>query len=293
MARARDRGDTERAQRWANLHVALANALQTHAWDGHWYRRAYFDNGNPLGAQANAECSIDLIAQAWSVFASPPGDLRALDAMASADARLVDRRHRLVRLLDPPLHSAIDHAGYIQAYPPGVRENGGQYSHAGVWALMAQAQLGHAQQAWDYFCMLSAAHRTPTDADKNHYRLEPYVMAGDTYSAAPYAGQGGWSWYTGAAAWMQRASLESILGLALRADALRLTPCLPPHWSHAEVELRLRGKHLRVVLHGPGEAPPDAVVVREGEWVNLAALPQEGVVWVPGPRVTPAAPAPQ
>jgi cyclic beta-1,2-glucan synthetase len=290
VPRARSRGDDARADRWALAQQRLDEAMRQHGWDGSWYRRAYFDNGQPLGSQLNDECRIDLIAQAWSVFVAPPDDARARQAMASADSLLVDRRTGLVRLLHPPLQQAADNAGYIQAYPPGVRENGGQYSHGAVWALMAQAQLGHADLAWEYFRMLSPAHRARTEVDQRRYRIEPYVMPGDTYAWPPYEGRGGWSWYSGSAAWMYRAAVESILGLVLRADRFCMRPCLPPAWTHARMTLRLHGKVLHLLLRtseGLVEAPPDARRAANGEWIGLAALPPECTLVIEVPPASP------
>ncbi|MFZ5544112.1 MAG: GH36-type glycosyl hydrolase domain-containing protein [Pseudomonadota bacterium] len=289
---AHERGDEAHESLWAEAQQGLETALRKHGWDGSWYRRAYFDNGHPLGSHLNAECKIDLIAQAWSVFASPPGDDHARQAMECADARLVDRRVGVIRLLDPPLQHQADNAGYIQAYPPGVRENGGQYNHAAVWALMAQAQLGRADRVAEYFNLLSPAHRARTPAAQRRYRIEPYVMPGDVYSVAPYEGRGGWSWYTGSAAWLYRAAIESMMGLVLRADRLCFRPCLPPDWPQAELTLRLRGRVIKARLQvGAAAAAPPAPEARQlavGEWVALDSLPEETVLIVNVPAVPPS-----
>ena len=245
---ARSRGETARALRWEQSARGWQAALQGQAWDGQWFRRAFFDDGSPLGSAANPECRIDLIAQAWSVLAdaTPPAFQRiALNAM---EARLVDRDHGLIKLLDPPLVHARPSAGYIQAYPPGVRENGGQYSHAAVWALMAQAESGHGDAAYRYFTYLSPAHRSRDPAQAVAYAIEPYVMAGDVYTAPPYVGRGGWSWYTGSAAWLHRAAIESMFGLKHAADMFSLTPCLPSHWDEAELTLRRDGRRVQLIL---------------------------------------------
>jgi cyclic beta-1,2-glucan synthetase len=289
---ARARGDEARAQRWAQAREELEQAMRKHGWDGAWYRRAYFDNGHPLGSHLNDECKIDLIAQAWSVFASPPGDLHAAQAMQSADQRLVDRRVGVIRLLDPPLQHQADNAGYIQAYPPGVRENGGQYSHAAVWAAIAQAQLGHGDLAWEYFQMLSPAHRARGPAGQRRYRIEPYVMAGDTYSVAPYEGRGGWSWYTGSASWLYRAAIESMLGLVLRPDRFCFAPSLPSAWPEVELTLRLKGHVIYVVLRVQGRSrlqgdaglPPGTLRVPAGQWVMFSELPSECSLLVEVPQ---------
>ena len=201
--------------------------------------------------------------------------------MQALDARLVDRKGGLIRLLDPPLQSQQPSAGYIQAYPPGVRENGGQYSHAGVWALMAHAERGDAEAAYRYFRYLSPAHRSRHPTRGPAYEIEPYVMAGDVYTAPPYVGRGGWSWYTGSAAWMQRAAIESIFGFAQHGDEISFTPRLPVAWNDAELTLSRDGRTLRVLFARPSEAPAaeqaaaySAVLLRSGErlrWSTLAA----------------------
>jgi cyclic beta-1,2-glucan synthetase len=256
---ARQRGEAERAQRWEDAARGWRNALQADAWDGQWYKRAYFDDGTPLGTQTDTECRIDLIAQAWSVIsdAAPPAFQRM--ALEAVDRHLVDRGRGLVKLLTPPLQHKQPSAGYIQAYPPGVRENGGQYSHAGVWAVIAQAQSGDADTAYRYFTYLSPAHRAANPVWGAAYAIEPYVMAGDVYTEAPCVGRGGWSWYTGSAAWMHRAAIEHLFGLRQRAGQISFVPCLPSHWEQAELTLRRDGRTLRVIFCRPGAALDAAV----------------------------------
>jgi cyclic beta-1,2-glucan synthetase len=257
------RGERERVEKWQRAATGWKQALEAHAWDGAWYQRAFFDDGSPLGSAANTEARIDLIAQAWAVLSDAAPQDHQRVAMASARSHLIDDRTGLLHLLAPPLQSALPSAGYIQTYPPGVRENGGQYSHGAVWALMAQAQLNVQASAptadsqdlpYRYFTYLSPAHRAANAQWGAAYELEPYVMAGDVYGHAPYEGRGGWSWYTGAAAWMHRAALESILGLKLGAAELTLTPCLPAHWDEAEVSLQRDGHVMRFVLCRGGAA---------------------------------------
>jgi cyclic beta-1,2-glucan synthetase len=242
------RGETVRAALWKQAAVGWENALKTEAWDGQWFKRAFFDNGQALGTHLNAEAKIDLIAQAWAVLADVvPKDMQQV-ALAAMDKMLVDRSLGLIRLLDPPLAHDQPSAGYIQAYPPGIRENGGQYSHGAVWALMAQAKLGNADNTYRYFTFLSPAHRAANDIYGDAYDIEPYVMAGDVYTYAPYAAHGGWSWYTGAAAWMHRAATESMFGLTLKGDSLSFTPCLPSDWPRSEMTLRRDGKAFRFIF---------------------------------------------
>ncbi|HWK84187.1 MAG TPA: hypothetical protein VNS61_10650, partial [Caldimonas sp.] len=244
-----------------------------------WYRRAYFDDGSPLGSSGNDECRIDLIAQAWAVLSRAAPETRARAAMDAVEEHLVDDEAGLLRLLDPPLRDAQPSAGYIQAYPPGVRENGGQYSHAGVWALMAQAQLGNGDSAYRYFGYLSPAHRSRHPARGPAYEIEPYVMAGDVYSASPWVGRGGWSWYTGSAAWMHRAALESIFGFAQHGDEIEFRPRLPAAWNDAQIVLTRGDRKLRVIFARAGEAPPveqaaaySATLLRPGERLRWSTL---------------------
>jgi cyclic beta-1,2-glucan synthetase len=281
---AEARGDTLRAQRWRTARGGWARALHLDGWDGEWFRRAFFDNGHPLGSASNTECRIDLIAQAWAVLSGASEERYTAPAMRALNTHLVDADMNLLRLLHPPLVHSEDNAGYIQAYPPGVRENGGQYCHGAVWALMAQAVSGDVEAAWTSFQALSPAHRSAHPTRGRAYELEPYVMAGDIYSANPYAGRGGWSWYTGSAAWLHRAALECLLGLVVRPGKIMLAPRLPPHWDEATIDLRLQGKRLRLTWKRHATAPDPALApdltVREDEWVMLEPLPLEATILV-------------
>ena len=291
---ANARGDTARAKRWLVAAQGWQDALQGPAWDGRWYTRAFFDDGSPLGTHRNAEAKIDLLAQAWAVLSGVAPVQRQQQAMQSARERLVDTEMGLLRLLHPPLQDAKPSAGYIQAYPPGVRENGGQYTHGGVWALMAQAQLqtaGHAPRSdlpYTWFTYLSPAHRANDPVRGPVYGLEPYVVAGDVYSMPPHTGRGGWSWYTGAASWLHRAAVESIFGLQLGALTLSLRPSLPACWPRAEITLRRGSRTMRFVLLQGGDAgagagagadadaaqlPPGTVALQVGETVAWTQLP--------------------
>ena len=274
MPLARARGELKRVEAWETAESGWKSALLGPAWDGQWFKRAFFDDGQPLGSSLNPEGRIDLIAQAWSVLSGvAPPDLQRM-AMASLELLLVDADAGLLRLLDPPLADSIPSAGYIQAYPPGVRENGGQYSHAGVWALMARAQLAldnrdiedGSEQSGDvvyrYFTYLSPAHRASHPTRGPVYGCEPYVLAGDVYSHSPYVGRGGWSWYTGAAAWLHRASVEAMFGLRLDAHQLSLTPCLPTHWPHAELTLKRNGRCLHFIFVRSTAANAQAVAAQ-------------------------------
>ncbi|MES2941289.1 MAG: glucoamylase family protein [Pseudomonadota bacterium] len=284
---AQARGDSARASTWLNARQGWIQALHSHGWDGAWFRRAFFDNGAPLGSSQNEECRIDLIAQAWAVLSGASSESFTRPAMQAMNEQLVssgDAEDGLLRLLTPPLQDSANSPGYIQAYPPGVRENGGQYSHAAVWAMMAQAQTGDHEAAWQSFKALSPAHRSQHPTRGPAYELEPYVMAGDVYGAAPYTGRGGWSWYTGSAAWLYRAALENILGLKIRQGELCLSPCVPAEWPSFDISLRLQGKTVRVRWVREAAAA-DALlkadlVLAPGQVVRLASLDSGAVLVV-------------
>jgi cyclic beta-1,2-glucan synthetase len=282
---ALERGDAERVQRWRNARHGWIEALESHGWDGAWYRRGFFDDGSPLGTAANPECKIDLIAQAWAVITGAGDAARAKQAMDSANVMLVDREHTLVKLLTPALQHARPSAGYIQAYPPGVRENGGQYNHGAVWSLMAFAKLVRGAEAWTVFEALSPAHRWRDAKLGPAYAIEPYVMAGDIYTEPPWVGRGGWSWYTGSAGWLLRAAVESLCGVVLAQDKVMLAPCLPPDWPQAEVLVR-HGPHehrflivTRAALSDATATNPQARRATPGETIDLASV-DASTTWI-------------
>ena len=237
---ARSRGDTAFADLCAGQGVQLRGNIEANAWDGDWYRRAYFDDGTPLGSTANDECQIDSISQSWAVISGAGDPDRARRAMAAVDQRLVRRDDRLIQLLDPPFDTSALEPGYIKGYVPGVRENGGQYTHAAIWASMAFAQLGDRERAWELFAMLNPIHHGSRPETMERYKVEPYVMCADIYAAAPHTGRGGWTWYTGAAGWMYRLILETLLGLQLQSDHLLISPCIPAHWDAYIIHYRYR-----------------------------------------------------
>ncbi len=286
---AQARGETERGARWLRAREGWIAALHDAGWDGAWFRRAFFDNGAPLGSAANDECRIDLIAQAWSVLSGASDEGHTHAAMAAAKAHLHDDTAGLLRLLAPPFVQSANNPGYIQAYPPGVRENGGQYAHGAVWGLMAQALLGDREAAWASFEGLSPAHRASDPRRGPAYELEPYVMAGDIYGAAPYVGRGGWSWYTGSAAWLHRAAVETLLGLTVKGHALSLAPRVPAHWPAFEIELRLGERAFTLQWGAPQGAAAATHHAVEGDWIDWQALPAKAVVRVAarGPTTPP------
>jgi cyclic beta-1,2-glucan synthetase len=235
---ARARGDLDFATRCDKEADRLRTCVERSAWDGAWYRRAWFDDGSVLGSAKNAECQIDSIAQSWSVLSGAAPSDRAQQAMASLDARLVHRDTRLVQLIDPPFDVSKPSPGYIQGYVPGVRENGGQYTHAAMWAAMAFAAIGDSERAWELFCLLNPASHAEEVGQVATYKVEPYVVAGDVYALPPHAGRGGWTWYTGSAGWMYQLVVESLLGLHRSGNQLRVSPLVPPHWKTFEMHYR-------------------------------------------------------
>jgi cellobiose phosphorylase len=233
-------GDLPFVERCEKEAARLQRNIEQNGWDGEWYRRAYFDDGSPLGSASNPECQIDSIAQSWSIL-SGAGDIeRSRIAMEAVDRRLVHREHALVQLLDPPFDKSDLNPGYIKGYVPGVRENGGQYTHAAIWTAMAFAQIGDNKRAWELLAMINPINHAKSPDGIETYKVEPYVIAADVYALPPYTGRGGWTWYTGSAGWMYRLIVESLLGLRLEIDKLSFAPCLPSDWETFKVHYRYR-----------------------------------------------------
>jgi cyclic beta-1,2-glucan synthetase len=234
------RGDSTFSEFCRSEAARLRESIAQNGWDGEWYRRAYFDDGSPLGSALNSECQIDSIAQSWSVLSGAGEAQRSRMAMNSLDHRLVDRNHGLIKLLAPPFDKSGLNPGYIRGYVPGVRENGGQYTHAAVWAAMAFAAMGDSARAWELFDMINPVNHSLSPEDIAIYKVEPYVMPADIYAVAPHTGRGGWTWYTGSAGWTYRLIVESLLGLRLEVDKLHFAPCFPANWSSFKVHYRFR-----------------------------------------------------
>ncbi|MCK9334735.1 MAG: hypothetical protein M0Q99_05430, partial [Candidatus Cloacimonetes bacterium] len=218
----------------------LRENLNKNGWDEQWYRRAYFDDGTPLGSASNDECKIDSISQSWSVLSGAGVPEKSLTAMNSLDQHLVRRDLALIQLLDPPFDKSSMNPGYIKGYVPGVRENGGQYTHAAVWTVMAFARLKDNQKAWELFKLINPVNHSRNSQETQTYMVEPYVTAADVYAVAPHGGRGGWTWYTGSAAWMYRLITESLLGMRLEVDKLYIEPCLPEDWTEFKLHYRYR-----------------------------------------------------
>jgi len=251
-ALAAERSDATRATWCREQAEALRVALEKHAWDGGWYRRAYFDDGTPLGSATNDECQIDSIVQSWAVISGAADPVRARQALAAAQKRLVRDGDRLILLFDPPFDQGILEPGYIKGYVPGIRENGGQYTHAATWLVLATALLGQGQRAVELFDLLNPIRHADSPEQAALYRVEPYVVAADVYGAPPHSGRGGWTWYTGSASWLYRVGLEAILGFRLKAARLEIDPCVPPGWPGYEITYRHGSATYHIVVENTG-----------------------------------------
>ena len=249
------RGDTARITRWKDAIKSLTTAVEKHGWDGAWYRRGYFDDGTPLGSKDSSECRIDVIAQSWSVLAGTAAPDRAASAIAEVRKQLIRPEDGLALLFTPPFDSSQPDPGYIRAYPPGLRENGGQYSHGAIWSVFALMQLGQVDEAVSLFNQLNPVNHARTSEDAARYKVEPYVMVADIYSVAPHVGRGGWTWYTGAAAWLYRAGIEAVLGLSWDGDAVRVSPRLPTGWDRTRVTVRRGKARLQITIVRGGVEP--------------------------------------
>ncbi|WP_226828931.1 GH36-type glycosyl hydrolase domain-containing protein [Acidithiobacillus ferridurans] len=270
---ARIRGDSTIVDLCVQQAVVLQENIEKNAWDGAWYRRAYFDDGTPLGSATNDECQIDSISQSWSILSSAGDPLRARQAMAAVDKYLVRRDAQLIQLLNPPFDRSALEPGYIKGYVPGVRENGGQYTHAAIWTAMAFAQMGDKVRAWELFNMLNPVRHGSSAESIARYKVEPYVMCADIYGAAPHVGRGGWTWYTGAAGWMYRLTIETLLGLSLEVDHLRITPRVPADWKFYKVHYRYRDTLYHITVHGDSTASTRVVRIT----LDGAELPQDRI----------------
>jgi cyclic beta-1,2-glucan synthetase len=248
---AEARGEGERAARWRSTAASLAASLDREAWDGEWYARAFFDDGTPLGSAKNDECQIDSIPQSWAVLSGAGDQERARQAMESVEKRLIRRDERLMLLFSPPFDRTALDPGYIKGYGPGIRENGGQYTHAATWSIAAFAMLGEGDKALELFNLLSPIHHANRRANTDRYKVEPYVVAADVYSERPHVGRGGWTWYTGAAGWLYRVGLEWILGFHKEGSALRIDPCIPREWKRFEIDFRHGSSRYRIRVENP------------------------------------------
>ncbi|SEM99308.1 GH36-type glycosyl hydrolase domain-containing protein [Lihuaxuella thermophila] len=271
-------GERERADRYRNMREQLTVSLDQHAWDGQWYRRAFTDDGQWLGSVHNEECRIDAIAQSWSVISGAAARSKAIQAMQSFDRELVDRDLSVARLLTPPFDRTDPSPGYIQGYPPGIRENGAQYTHGVIWGIVAWCLLGEGDKAFELFHMLNPLTHTRTPGEVRQYAGEPYVMAADVYTTDPHKGRAGWTWYTGAAGWMYQAGIEWILGLRRRGDRLYIRPCIPSEWQEFSITYRFGNSRYQITVQNPeGKSAGWTTLLIDGRKKHIA---EEDGPWI-------------
>jgi cellobiose phosphorylase len=250
-ALAERKGDANFAAQCRREAATLAKNIEDNAWDGDWYLRAFFDNGNPLGSAANSECKIDSIPQSWSIISGAGNNERSIKAMDEVDKLLIDRKNNLVKIFDPPFEKGESNPGYIQGYVPGVRENGGQYTHAAVWSAMAFAMLKD-KRAWEMLDIINPIKHADTAEKSAVYKVEPYVLAADVYSSGANAGRGGWTWYTGSASWMYQFIVGNLLGLKLEVDRLYFEPLLKEEWHSYKIHYRYRETFYHITVNRTG-----------------------------------------
>ena len=268
-ALANRRDDAAFAEMCSAQAALLRTNIEAQAWDGAWYRRAYFDDGTPLGSSSNEECKIDSISQSWAVISGGGDPGRAHQAMDAVNTHLVRRDTQIIQLLDPPFDQSDMDPGYIKGYVPGVRENGGQYTHAAIWATMAFAMQGDRERAWELFGMLNPVHHGSQPDAIERYKVEPYVMCADIYAASPHVGRGGWTWYTGAAGWMYRLTVETLLGLNLEGNHLRIAPCIPGDWESYKIQYRFHDTFYHITIKCAGKRPEHSThVTLDGVVIN-------------------------
>jgi cyclic beta-1,2-glucan synthetase len=268
LANRLGRGDL--GEIWTRRAGELRQTVEATAWDGRWYLRAFDDDGRPWGSSESDECRIDSITQSWAVLAGGEPSQRARAAVSAAASELVRDDDRLVRLLWPPFHDTPRDPGYIKAYPPGIRENGGQYTHGAAWLGLAFAAMGDGDSAHHIFDLLNPIRHSASPAQTQRFRVEPYVIAADVASVSPHTGRGGWTWYTGSAAWTWRLGVEGILGLNLRDGELLINPCLPKDWGSAEAEVRGPAGTLAIRIEDPERLGRGAVEI------TVSGVPLEG-----------------
>jgi cellobiose phosphorylase len=277
---AKLKSDTAFAEKCKQQAEQLRNNIRLHAWDGEWYRRAYFDDGTPLGSSANDECKIDSIAQSWSVLSKGGDPDRSRAAMQSAAKNLIRKEDKIIQLFTPPFDKSSSNPGYIKGYVPGVRENGGQYTHAAIWLTMAFAALGDKQRTWELLQMINPLNHGNNAAAIEQYKAEPYVIAADVYGVKEYKGRGGWTWYTGSAGWMYLLITESVLGIKRKGNSLSFSPCIPPEWGSVKINYRHgnttvynfeliqgdmeNGTEIRIVVDGKEENKSDIMLLDDG-----------------------------
>lgn len=249
--------DTERIERYKKVQSELKKSLNNEAWDGRWYRRAYTDDGDILGSIENDECKIDSISQSWSIISGAGDNDKKYISMESLENHLVDKQNGVIKLLDPAFDKSKLEPGYIKAYLPGVRENGGQYTHGAIWAIIAWAILGFGDKAIEYFKIINPIEHTKTKEAVNRYKVEPYVIAADVYGVGNLIGRGGWTWYTGSSSWMYKAGIEYILGLKIKNEVLSIKPAIPNDWKEYSIRYEYKSSVYNIKVKNPNGKSTD------------------------------------
>lgn len=248
-----ERKDLELAEKYKDIKQKLKKALNTKGWDGRWYKRAYMDDGNILGSMGNEECRIDSIAQSWSVISNAGDNDKKFISMESLENHLIDKDNGIIKLLDPPFEKGKLEPGYIKAYLPGVRENGGQYTHGAIWVIIAESILGFGDKALEFYKMINPIEHTRTKEACNKYKVEPYVIPADVYGAGNLIGRGGWTWYTGSSSWYYEAGIRYILGLTIKEGYIELNPCIPKEWKEYKIQYKWKESIYNIIVKNPNE----------------------------------------
>ena len=260
------RNDLEKTEQYKKIAKQLQINLNTNAWDGRWFKRAFADNGDVYGSMENEECRIDSIAQSWSVISGAGDEEKQKQAMESLENHLVDAESGIIKLLDPPFEKGKLEPGYIKAYVPGVRENGGQYTHSAIWAIIAEAMLGKGDKAVELYKMITPIEHARTKEAANKYKVEPYVLAADVYGAQNLAGSGGWTWYTGSSSWYYLAGIQYILGLNIYHNTMSFNPCIPKFWDEYEIKYKFGNSIYNIKVKNPnGKNTGISKVLIDGE----------------------------
>ena len=246
-----EKGEEELAQKYEKIKMNLKKALNSNGWDGRWFRRAFIDDGNVLGSMENDECRIDSIAQSWSIISGAGDNDKKYISMESLENHLVDRENGIIKLLDPPFEKGKLEPGYIKGYLPGVRENGGQYTHGAIWVIIAEAMLGFGDKAAELYRMINPIEHARTKEASKKYKVEPYVIAADVYGSSNLAGQGGWTWYTGSSSWYYKAGIEYLLGLKVEKGYIRIEPCIPKEWKEYQMQYKWKESIYHIKIKNP------------------------------------------
>ena len=274
-------GELELSEKYFNIMNQITESIERSAWDGNWYIRAYFDNGMPLGSAENSECKIDSIAQTWAILSEAGNPERVRQAMKSVEDYLITREDGVIKLLAPPFDTSEMEPGYIKGYSPGVRENGGQYTHAAAWVIIAFAKLGDGDKAHELYELINPINNSRNQRECFTYKVEPYVMAADVYAVPPHSGRGGWTWYTGSGGWMYKAGLESILGFQKLGNKLLIDPCIPQKWPEYTIRYKYFESIYNITVKNPEGVNKGVKTIAEGSEKregNILELVNDGKV---------------